>query len=105
MSHAAVKHEQGPEKMAEQSLTLMEGSLSTMDAYDSVHKLITSTQSYLDLRNFSSQERFGRNDGWSQDMLSGIEGSSQDVIALIDEARANGRKVRIVAQIAVEMEQ
>ena len=104
MSQTAVQPEEQAGKTVEQSLTLMEGSLSTVDAYDSVRKLISSTQSYFGLRNFRYQERFGHSDGWSQEMLSSLEGDSQGVIALIDEARANGKKVRIVAQVAVEME-
>lgn len=43
MSQTAVQPEEQAGKTVEQSLTLMEGSLSTVDAYDSVRKLISST--------------------------------------------------------------
>ncbi len=86
------------------SITLLDGSVTSPEAYDSVHRLIAKTQEFLAMRDFGCRERHGHSDDWSTAMLASIENDSDDIQALLESASTSGKNVRVVAQIRLELD-
>ena len=88
-----------------QSLTLTDGELATEDAHEVITKLVSAMKSFYWLRNFGHQERFSQNDEWSEEMTAAIKSDSGEIFELLRQAREQGKKVSVVANVEVKLEQ
>ena len=84
--------------------TLVKGIFETADAKDILLNLFQSKLRYHTLKNFSSEERFGKKDAHSEERIEELHRDREKVLQLIAQAAKEGVKLRVSSQIHIEPE-
>lgn len=84
-------------------LSLIKGDFSPSDARERVVQLIMDNLNYHGLRNFSSRERYGQSDAYSEEKIEELQMSKKQALDLFDYAEACGRRLRIESAIKISL--
>lgn len=82
---------------------LIRGEFSPEDAHDILNHVIKKKINFHDMRNFSSQIRFGKSDEKSLARIKELELSRSTMNELIEKAKLEGKSLRIDATIFMEL--
>ena len=85
------------------NITLIKGKFEPTDAKDLVMNFINSKINYHKLKSFSLLERSGKRDKHSEDRITELTDSRNELVEIIKEANDNGLKVKIDSTIKIRL--
>ena len=80
---------------------LIRGEFSPSDAQEIVNHMISKKISFHELRNFSSEIRFGQSDDFSQKRCEELKESQISLSEVIQKAEEQGKKIRLESKISI----
>lgn len=86
-----------------QEYDLIKGDFSPEDASEMIYHMISKKINFHEHRNFSSEIRFGEVDQHSVERIQQLKASLSSFYAVINEAKEQGRNLRISSTISVEL--
>lgn len=86
-----------------QTKNIVTGEFSASEAKDIVSNLIIQKINFHNLRNFISQERFGKPDEDSLQRMEELKESRQHLFEIINSAREGGKTIKIESDITIEL--
>ncbi len=89
---------------AKQPIKLIEGNFSPEDAKVILVELINHKIHFHSLKNFSSEERFGKPEEGAQKRIEELKESREEIILLIQQAVDNNTNLRIESSIFISFE-
>ncbi len=95
----------GRNNSQEQSFTfrLIDGEFDQYDAKEILMTLIKSKMNYHNLKNFSSEIRYGRPDEHSQKRMSELKETREDLLALLSHTLCEGKTLQINSTIEINI--
>lgn len=90
--------------MENSDVTLISGIFECEDARDILLSLINQKISFHKLRNFSMQERFGRNDVFSESKIEELTKARLEIINYILLANSLGCKLAVHSTISMQLQ-
>lgn len=84
-----------------QKFKFIEGSFSAMESREILKNVFTSKIQFHQIKNFSSQERFGVDDTNSIARIAELKESMSEVIMLIADAHQQGKQLEIRSEIQI----
>jgi hypothetical protein len=81
---------------------LIDGTFSAHDAKDILLSLINSKIKYHQLKNFSSEERFGKKDRHSEERIVQLSNTRQQLLELFERAETEKAQLKIHSLINIE---
>ena len=84
-----------------ETFTLIDGCFSNEEAKEILMNIISTKIHFHEKRDFSSQERFGKNDEISQKRIPELKESINIINKKIDEAKANNKKLIINSELTI----
>jgi len=81
---------------------LIKGEFSPTEASEIVNDLFTKKINFNEVKNFSQLIRFGSKDPVIVQRISELKLSQQNARELINEAKDNGKKLRVSSTISIE---
>ncbi len=87
-----------------QPIKLIEGKFSPADAKVVLVELINHKIHYHSLKNFSSEERFGKPQEGAQKRIEDLKASREEIILIIQQAIDNNTNLRIESTINITFE-
>lgn len=84
-----------------QTINLIEGSFSYEDANDILINVFNAKINFHQLKNFSSQERFGKNDETAQDRISKLKQEITKLKSILSEAKDQNKTLKIHSDIYI----
>ncbi len=82
-----------------QILTPIEGVFSHEDAEEILMNLFKSKINFHNIKNWSSQERFGKDDAFSQKRLPELRSDVEKLKAFLNQAKDQGKRLVISSEI------
>jgi len=89
---------------AKQPIKLIEGKFSPEDAKVVLVELINQKIHFHSLKNFSSEERFGKPLEGAQKRIEDLKASRDEIILIIQQAVDNNTNLRIESSINISFE-
>jgi hypothetical protein len=86
-----------------ESLTLIEGTFSPDETNEILSNVINSKINFHTAKNWSSQERFGKDDEASQKRIPALIKEMEKLQAILVAAKANNKKVVVSSQIIISL--
>jgi len=80
---------------------LIDGRFSTRDGREILNNVFSSKIKFHALQNFSSQERFGKDDLVAVKRIPELKAELDEIKRLIDEAEGNGDELEIKAEVQI----
>jgi hypothetical protein len=84
-----------------EKLTLIHDVLSTEDAKDILLGLFSSKINFHNIKNWSSQERFAKDDEISQKSIPALKMEMVKLQEILKEAKANNKKLIVNSEINI----
>lgn len=84
-------------------LKLIDGNFSSQDGKDLLMNLFTSKINFHQLKNFSSNERFGKDDELAAKKIPVLKESKELITALFEEALAENKNFKLTSNITIEL--
>jgi len=85
-----------------ENLTLIEGVFSEADAAEILLNIFRTKLQYHKMKNFSSEERFGKEDSLAQKRIPELNKSIDMINKFIGDNKHNNTKFRIHSEIIIE---
>lgn len=82
---------------------LIRGEFSPEDAQEIINHMISKKISFHELRNFSSEIRFGNSDDFSQKRCEELKESQLTLSEVIQKAKEQGKMIRLESHISIEI--
>ncbi len=82
---------------------LIEGKFSSFDSREILQNIFRSKIQFHQLRNFSSQERLGKNDEIAVTRIPELSNSLNKILTIIEEAEKSGALVEIKSEVVVNI--
>lgn len=86
-----------------ETMTLIEGVFTEQEASDILLGILTAKIKFHQLRNFSSQERYGCDDATAQKRIPELQRTMSQIKSILAEARTAGKQLRIQSEIHIEL--
>lgn len=86
-----------------QKITLIEGLFNDEEANDILMEMFQTKIKFHELRNFSSQVRFGKDDSLAQKRIPELKKCIENIQEIINEAKSSNKKLVISSQILVSL--
>lgn len=83
------------------TLTLIEGNFSDEEAREILMNIFSAKINFHRLRNFSSQERFGKHDELAQKRIPELKREVEKVLRVVSEAKSQNKRLIITSEIAI----
>lgn len=77
------------------TIDLVKGSFATADAREIVLTLLSNKMKFYNLRNFSSEERFGESDPVAMQKLECLRQAREEAELFFSEATAKGKTITL----------
>ncbi|MBL7872454.1 MAG: hypothetical protein JNM78_12630 [Cyclobacteriaceae bacterium] len=84
-----------------ETLTLIDGLFNSAEAKELLATMISSKINFHNIKNWSSQERFGKNDEIAQKRIPELKKDMEKLQAILSEARANNKKLLVSSKINI----
>lgn len=86
-----------------ETLTIIEENFTSDEAKDVIMNLFSSKLNYHQIKNWSSQEKFGKNDEIAQEKIPALKNEMKRFEEILLEAKANNKKLVISSEINIEL--
>lgn len=86
-----------------ENLTLIEGTFSHDEAKEILGNIISSKINFHNNKNWSSQERFGKEDETAQKRIPALKKEMEKLNAILATAKDNNKKLVISSQIIISL--
>jgi hypothetical protein len=86
-----------------EQLNLIEGNFSDEEAKEILMNIISTKIHFHEMKNFSSQERFGKEDEIAQMRIPKLKNEIENVLQLISVANLNKNKLTITSEINISL--
>lgn len=86
-----------------ENLSLIEGKFTPEEAREILINIFSKKVNFHERRNFSSQERFGKDDPIALKRIPELKQSIEKITTLMSEAGANDKQVVISSQINIQL--
>jgi hypothetical protein len=83
------------------TITLIDGQFSSDDAFVLLTNLYSSKIKFHQLKNFSSMERFGKEDEMSLERISKLKENLETILTLMKEANADENRIEIKSVVHI----
>ena len=87
-----------------EKLTFIEGTFSNEDAKDILLNIFSAKINFHQLKNFSSQERFGKNDEIAKERIFALTKELEKVEKILQDAKLKNKKLKVSSQIVVSLQ-
>lgn len=87
-----------------EELTLIEGGFSVSEAKEILNSIFSSKINFHNIKNWSSQERFGKDDAIAQKRIPALKNEMKKLEEILAEAKANNKKLVISSEIRISLE-
>jgi hypothetical protein len=84
-------------------LTLIEGSFTAEEAKEILLNMYSTKINFHEMKNFSSQERFGMEDEIAQMRIPKLKNEIENVLQLVSVADLNKNKLVITSEINISL--
>lgn len=84
-----------------ETLNLIEGNFSEEEAREILMNVFSFKVKFHQLRNFSSQVRFGKQDETAQKRLPELNKEIEKVLQVVSEAKSKNKRLIITSEIAI----
>ena len=84
-------------------LTLIEGSFTAEEAKEILLNMYSTKINFHEMKNFSSQERFGMEDEIAQNRIPKLKNEIENVLQLVSVADLNKNKLIITSEINISL--
>jgi hypothetical protein len=86
-----------------ETLNLIEGTFSEAEARDILIGIYSAKINFHQLKNFSSQERFGKDDETAQKRIPKLKKEIEKLKAILSEAQTKNQKLIINSEITISL--
>ena len=86
-----------------ETLTIIDEIFTSDEAKDVIMNLFSSKLNYHQIKNWSSQEKFGKNDVIAQEKIPALKNEMKRFEEILLEAKANNKKLVISSEINIEL--
>jgi hypothetical protein len=86
-----------------ETLTIIDENFTSDEAKDVIMNLFSSKLNYHQIKNWSSQEKFGKNDVIAQEKIPALKNEMKRFEEILLEAKANNKKLVISSEINIEL--
>ncbi|TKB99293.1 hypothetical protein [Pedobacter cryotolerans] len=84
-----------------QKFKFIDGNFSALESREILKNVFTSKIQFHQIKNFSSQERNGKDDEHSLHRIVELKESIENVVSFLEEARKQGKQLEIKSEIQV----
>ena len=82
---------------------LIEGSFSPDEAREILMNIFSSKIQFNQMKNFSSEERFGKEDTTAVKRIPQLKKSMDMISKLIEEAKQNNETIQIISEVKITL--
>ncbi len=86
-----------------EKLTFIEGTFSDAEAKEILINVFTQKINFHQMKNFSSQERFGKVDAAASKRIIELKKGLGQAMSIVDEAKKNNLKLNISSEINISV--
>lgn len=83
------------------TMTLIDGHFSSEDAFELLRNLYSSKIQFHQLKNFSSLERFGKEDEIAKERIPQLKESLEAIHALMKEVATSDNRIEIKSEVNI----
>lgn len=87
----------------EQSFKLIEGCFSPKESREIIISVFNSKIQFHKIKNFSSQERFGKEDETAVNRIPELKKCMEELLVLLDEAEKHGQNLELNSMITIQI--
>lgn len=87
-----------------QTIELLKGTFSPLDAQEILLQLLDSKINFHNLKNWSSRERLGKPDAFSEQRLNDLKESRKKVQMLVSESIKEEKNITLNSSIEINIE-
>ena len=80
---------------------LIEGTFSDQEAKDILKNFFESKINFHEMRNFSSEERFGHKDAMAVKRIPELKQASKDILEIVQQAKLGNKRLLINASVQI----
>jgi hypothetical protein len=84
-----------------EQLTLIEGEFSVNEAKEILNSIFSSKINFHNIKNWSAQERFGKDDAIAQKRIPALKTEMKKLEEILAEAKANNKKLVLSSEITI----
>jgi hypothetical protein len=82
---------------------LIEGTFSDQEAKDILKNFFESKIHFHEMRNFSSEERFGHKDAMAVKRIPELKQASKDILEIVQQAKLGNKRLLINANVQISI--
>ena len=82
---------------------LIEGTFSDQEAKDILKNFFESKIHFHEMRNFSSEERFGHKDAMAVKRIPELKQASKDILEIVQQAKLGNKRLLINASVLISI--
>jgi hypothetical protein len=82
---------------------LIEGTFSDQEAKDILKNFFESKIHFHEMRNFSSEERFGHKDDMAVKRIPELKQASKDILEIVQQAKLSNKRLLINANVQISI--
>jgi hypothetical protein len=86
-----------------EKLTLIEGDFPANEAKEILNSIFTSKINFHNIKNWSSQERFGKDDAIAQKRIPALKTEMKKLEEILSEAKTHNKKLVISSEITISL--
>lgn len=86
-----------------EKLTLIEGVFLHDEAKEILMNIFSAKVNYHQLKNFSSQERFGQDDETARKRIPALRAEMEKLQEILSEAKLNNKKLEVRSEINISL--
>ena len=86
-----------------EKLTLIDGVFSTEEANEILMSIFTSKINFHNIKNWSSNERFGKDDESAQRRIPALKNEIENLQIILSKAKANNKKLVVTSEINIAL--
>lgn len=86
-----------------EKLTLIDGVFSTEEAKEILMSIFTSKINFHNIKNWSSNERFGKDDESAQRRIPALKNEIENLQIILSKAKANNKKLVVTSEINIAL--
>lgn len=86
-----------------EKLSLIEGDFSFDEAKEILMSMFSSKINFHNIKNWSSQERFGKDDAIAQKRIPALRNDMKKLEGILSEAKAKNKKLVVSSEINISL--
>lgn len=86
-----------------EKLTIIEGDFSFDEAKEILNSIFSSKINFHNMKNWSSQERFGKDDAIAQKRIPALRSEMKKLDAILSEAKAKNKIILVSSEINISL--